>query len=292
MNTQAYIDALFADYEQNAALADFKEELRNHLDERIADLAKGGVGERDAFDKATKELGDMSAAADEVSRRKKQEVLSEMYMQTRRYMSAWRIALFVLCGTAVGFGIIVVILSQLVSGTVLAPIGTTLFFVGIPVIALVFLALTQETAVREAMGTKRALLYVAASALFLFGVFASLLTYFAEGAGLMQAVASLIPFALPGAAFGVFLILTEKDRSKPWVRARRAAHMKRERERFGNPAAEERFGLFSGALWIAALAAFALLTMLFGLKFSWIALIAALIGQMLVLAGFTKVKSE
>ncbi|MDR2296054.1 MAG: permease prefix domain 1-containing protein [Clostridiales Family XIII bacterium] len=288
MHTQAYIDTLFADYEQNAALADFKEELRNHLDERIADLAKSGVGEREAFDRATKELGDMSAAADELSRRKKQELLGKMYMRTRRYMPAWRIALFVLCGASVGFGILVAVLSLLVSGGALAPVGTTLFFVGIPAIALLFLALTQETAAREAMGTKRALLYVAAGALFLFGVFTSLFAYFAEGAGLMPAVASLIPFALPGAAFGAFLILTEEDRSKPWVRARREEYMKRERERFGNPAAEERFGLLSGALWIAALAAFVLLTILFGFKFSWLAPTLALVGQLLVLASFRR----
>lgn len=287
MNTQAYVDALFADYEQNAALADFKEELKNHLDERIEDLTKGGAHEKAAFDKATKELGDMSAAADEVSRRKKQEVLGEMYMRTRHYMPAWRIALFVLCGTLVGFGIIVTVISRLVTGSALAPIGTTLFFVGVPVLALIFLALTQETAVREAMGPKRALLYVAASALFLFGVFASLLIYFAVGTGLMEAVAGLIPFALPGAALGVFLILTEKDRSKPWVLARRTEYMKRERERFGNPAEEERFGLFSGALWLAAIAAFVLLTILFGFKFSWLAFALALVGQMLVLARFT-----
>jgi hypothetical protein len=104
----------------------------------------------------------------------------------------------------------------------------------------------------------------------------------------MEAVASLIPFALPGAAFGAFLILTEKDRSKPWVRARRAEYMELERERFGNPAEEERFGLFSGALWFAAIAAFVLLTILFGFKFSWLAFAAALVGQMLVLARFTK----
>jgi hypothetical protein len=290
MNTQGYIDALFADYEQNAALADFKEELRNHLDERIANLVKGGAGEKEAFDEATKELGDMSAAADELSRRRKQEALSAMYMKTRRYMSAQRIALFVLCGAAIGFGIITAVLSWLASGLVLAFIGTVLILVGVPVVALVFLGLTQETAAREAMGRKRALLYAAASGLFYFGLCVSLLTYFAGGAELllMEATATLIPFALPGAAFGAFLILTEKDRSKPWVIKLREEHMQRARERFGNPAREERFGLFSGALWIAAVAAFILLTLLFGFKFSWLAIVAALVGEMLLLGAFTK----
>jgi hypothetical protein len=37
-----------------------------------------------------------------------------------------------------------------------------------------------------------------------------------------------------------------------------------------------------------ALAAFVLLTMFFGVKFSWLAIVAALIAQMLILAAFTK----
>ena len=140
------------------------------------------------------------------------------------------------------------------------------------------------------MDWKRALLYVIAAGVFLFGVIVFIITYFEDSAGLPYAIATLIPFILPSSAFGAFLILTEKDRSKPWVKKQREEYIKRSRERFGDPAQEERFGLFSGALWIAAIAVFILLTMLFGLKFSWLAIAAALIGQMLVLGMFTKSK--
>jgi hypothetical protein len=288
MNTQAHIDALFEGYEQNAALADFKEELKSYLDERIASLVNNGADAEHAFDKATKELGDMSAVADEVSRKKKQEVLSEIYMKTRHYMPAWKIGLFVLCGAAIGFSVITALVTWFASGSMNASIGALLPLAGIPAVALVFLGLTQETAVREAMGWKRALLYSVASGGLLFGAFASFLAYFTEGAGIMPAVAALIPFALPGAAFGAFLLLTEKDRSKPWVARQREEHLKRERGRFGSPAREERFGLISGALWIAAIAGFVLLTTVYGVKFSWVALAAAIVGQMTVLAAFTK----
>lgn len=290
MDTRKYIDSLFSDYEETSALIDFKEELRSFLDERIKALVKSGMDENEAFKKATNELGDMSAVADEISRKKKQEILAEMYMKTRNYMSTWRIALYILCGTVFGFGIIVAALSGFFTGDINASLGSLLVFGVIPVLGFLFLWLTQETATHEPMDWKRALMYVIAAGVFLFGVIVFIITYFEDSAGLPYAIATLIPFILPSSAFGAFLILTEKDRSKPWVKKQREEYIKRSRERFGDPAQEERFGLFSGALWIAAIVAFILLTMLFGLKFSWLAIAAALIGQMLILATFTKTK--
>jgi hypothetical protein len=93
-------------------------------------------------------------------------------------------------------------------------------------------------------------------------------------------------FALPGIALGIFLVLTEKERSKPWVLKQREAHMKVATERFENPVVAQKFGLICGALWIGALAAFVLLTFTVGLKFSWLAIAVALVVQLLVLARF------
>lgn len=290
MNTREYIDSLFSDYEETSALTDFKEELKSFLDERINTLVKSGMDEKDAFEKATNELGDMSAVADEISRKKKQEILAEMYMKTRHYMSTWRIVLYILCGTVLGFGVIVTGISGFFSGDINASLGSLLVFGVVPVLGFLFLALTQETATHEPMDWKRAFLYVVAAGVFLFGVFVFIVTYFEDNAGLPYAIATLIPFILPSLAFGAFLILTEKDRSKPWVKKQREEYIKHSWERFGDPAQEERFGLFSGALWIAAIAGFILLTILFGLKFSWLAIAAALIGQMLILATFIKSK--
>lgn len=290
MDTRKYIHSLFSDYEETSALIDFKEELKSFLDERIKALVKSGMDEKDAFEKATNELGDMSAVADEISRKKKQEILAEMYMKTRHYMPTWRIVLYILCGTVFGFGVIVAALSGFFTGDINASLGSLLVFGVVPILGFLFLGLTQETAVHEPMDWKRALLYVIAAGVFLFGVIVFIITYFEDSAGLPYAIATLIPFILPSSAFGAFLILTEKDRSKPWVKKQREEYIKRSRERFGDPAQEERFGLFSGALWIAAIAVFILLTMLFSLKFSWLAIAAALIGQMLVLGMFTKSK--
>lgn len=288
MNIKQHIDALFSSYEETDSLTDFKEELESNLNDRINSLRKKGLNEQAAFAKAMAELGDVSALADELSLKKRQEVFSDMYMRTRNYIKPWRMALYVLCGAALGFGVIAGISAWLFSEEIHALWGTLLIFGETSVLGFVFLGLTQETAAREAMPWKRALWYVGASGVFLFGVITFIMTYFANGVGLPHAVATLIPFALPGLAVGVFLVLTEKDRSKPWVVELRNKAYEREMNRFASSAQQERFGLISGALWIGAIAAFILLIITIGIKFSWLALVAALIGQMLVLSAFSK----
>ncbi|MDR2043447.1 MAG: permease prefix domain 1-containing protein [Clostridium sp.] len=288
MDTRKHIDALFLGYEETAALADFKEELRSNLDDRIASLCRKGLDEKAAFRKAAAELGDISALADEISLKKKQEVYSEMYMKTRNYMDTKRVALYVLCGATLCFGVITALLTRFHTPEPSAPMGVLLVFGGIAVLGFVFLGLTQETAAQERMSPKRAFWYVAASGILLFGLFVFGVTYFYSERGIADSVATLIPFALPGAALGIFLILTEKDRRKPWVRKLADEQLKREMERFASPAQAERFGLISGALWIAAVTVFIVLTLRVGLLYSWLAFAGALVAQLLVLALLSK----
>jgi MFS family permease len=305
MNTRKQIEALFSGYEKTAELADFTEELESNLNDRIASLMRKGLAEQEAANKVLAELGDISLLADELSLKKKQEVFSEMYMETRNYISPKRSALYALCGLVLGAGILIPLLVWFASGIMLELVATMLPFSMAGILGFVYLGLTQETATHEAMRGKRALWYVLAAGLILFGILAALITYLgveftslsaeelaAHGApdsvSMLAAIAILIAFILPGIALGVFLTLTEKDRSKPWVIKRREEHMKYANEEFGSPAAAQKFGLICGALWIAAIACFILLTITIGIKFSWLAIVVALVTQMLVMAGFTK----
>ncbi|MDR3289315.1 MAG: permease prefix domain 1-containing protein [Peptococcaceae bacterium] len=295
MNTQQHIDGLFSAYEETAALLDFKEELKSNLDDRIGSLMKKGLTETAAFAKAIEELGNISVLADEISQKKRQEVFEHMYMKVSHYMTPKRVALYVLCGLVLGFGVVAALLSWFYSGDINSPLGTLLVFGTLALAGFLFLGLTQETAANEAMSWKRALWYTAAFAVFLFGLIVFVMTYFYFSAGsdprrLPEAVATLIPFILPSLALGAFLLLTEKDRSKPWVVAQRNEFRQRELERFANPVQAERFGLVCGALWIAALAAFILLTITVGIKFSWLAFAAAIVAQLLVQANFASGK--
>jgi MFS family permease len=303
MDTKKYIDDLFASYEETPALDDFKEELRSNLDDRIQSLVKKGMEERTAFCKATAELGDVSALAEEISLKRKQEVFEEMFMRTRRYMTSGRVALFVAGGAVFCFGLIVTALTWFVTGGTVETLGSGLVFCVAGVAMLTFLGLTQETASRYPMSWKRALFYAADVGVFLFGAFCFPIVFFATRAdtdltafaydaaavagafseGWTAAVATLIPFVLPSAAVFVFLALTEKDRSKPWVIEFRKRAMARDAELLKNPA---QFGMVCGAIWIAAIALFVVLTIRAGLLYSWVALVAALVLQLLVQAKF------
>ena len=74
MNIREHVDALFTDYKDTESMQDFKEELAGNLTDRIAAMCKKGLGEGEALKKALVELGDVSAIADELSLKKKQEV--------------------------------------------------------------------------------------------------------------------------------------------------------------------------------------------------------------------------
>jgi hypothetical protein len=306
VNTQKYVDGLFSNYEETPALSDFKEELRGNLDERIKNLVKKGMSEQEAFRKSASELGDISALAEEISLKKKQEVYEDMYMGTRKYMTPKRTAAFVLGGAAICFGLISAAITWFDIGRETDALGSAMVFCVAGAALLTFMGLTQETAAMRPMSWKRAIFYAASVGVFLFGVFIVPMTYFnfaATGAGIpeiaardanmprvdfafMTSIATLIPFALPSAALFVFLALTEKDRRKPWIVELAKESAKREMEYFSNPVQATRFGLVCGAIWITAIASFVILTVRVGILYSWLALAGAIVLQLLVQAMF------
>jgi MFS family permease len=306
MNIREHVDALFAEYKDTASMRDFKEELCGNLTDRIEALRKKGLNEADSLEKAIVELGDVSVIADELSMKKKQEVFSDIYMGTRKYLTPGRTALFIVGGIAIAFGLLFAAVTWFATELQVAALGAGMLFIVIGGGFMTFMGMTQETAAKKPLSWKRASLYAISVAVFMAGVFSAPLVYFAttgvspaelaaggwmlspDNLGFTAAISVLIPFVLPGAALFVFLILTEKDRSKPWVAALREQAMQYEHERFANAKAAERFGIFSGALWIAGMALFVLLTITVGIKFSWLALVAALVGEMLLLAGTSK----
>lgn len=288
MNAKGYIDSLFAAYEETAALIDFKEELKSNMEDRINSYIKKGMEEPVAFKKAAVELGDISLLADELSLKKKQEIFQDMYMKTRNYMSPLRVLLFISCGAMAAFGLIVALLIWFSTGDITGSLGSFLPFGMLPVMGFTFLGLTQETAGKYPMKGKRAALYTIAVAIICFGVLVFALTYFSMGAALYAALATLIPFALPGVAFFVYLILTEKDRSKPWLMAQQNAALKSAADSYANPSVAARHGLLSGALWIFSFAIFTMLTLTIGIRLSWITFLFAIGLQVLIEFSFHK----
>ena len=156
MDAKQFVDSLFQGYEETAALADFKEELLGNLNAKVEDLVKKGMEPEAAFAKASAELGDVSAVADELSLKKRTEVFEEAYMGISRYMSAGRVAGYVVFGVSALFGVIVAFIALFAVKSVDVgfdgPIdwagffATMMPFLVTAIAGFTFLGVTQETA--------------------------------------------------------------------------------------------------------------------------------------------------
>jgi hypothetical protein len=295
METQDFVNRLFSEYEESPALRDFKEELLSNLEARIASLRAKGLDGGAAFEKAAGELGDISALADQISLKKKQEVLQDAYLGMRKYLKPGRVAFYVLSGAWLVLGLVIALVVYLTGEEQSAleafwePYKRAVHFLGVlaafvPPSAAVFtfLGSTQETASRNPLSVKRGIWYALAAAVLSFGIILSPLTYFATDQGLMEAVATLIPCVIPGLGVLVFLILTEKDTRKPWARAQYEKEARANMELFKDPVAAARFGMISGALWIFAAGLFLLLGFLAGFRFSWLVFVFAVALQLTI----------
>jgi hypothetical protein len=305
MDTKSYIDSLFSGYEETGVLRDFKEELQSNLNERIKSLVDKGAEEQAAFDKAAGELGDISVLADQISLRKKQEILEEAYMGVRHYLKPLRVALYVAAGAAAVFGMVIALVVYFTgedqsareafwepNKRIVGAIGVLTAFIPLSAAAFTFLGITQETASRNPRPAKRGVWYALAAAALSFGLILSPLVYFSTDRGFMEAVAVLIPFIIPGLGLLIFLILTEKDYRKPWARERFEKEARLSREMWGDPLTAARFGMASGAIWVFALGFFLLFGFLIGFHFSWLAFVFAAAVQLLVQTLMIKNKNE
>jgi hypothetical protein len=154
-----------------------------------------------------------------------------------------------------------------------------------------FLGVTQETASLNPVNNKRAVWYTVAVTLIAFGFFTMPLAYYGSNftAGMFgnvnaifSIIAMMIPFVLPGVGLLVFLILTEKDRLKPWAKSFQNKTVEMEMAIWQDSQTAGRFGLYSGAIWMFAIGVFLLLGFLIGFKFSWMVFIFAVAFQLLV----------
>ena len=314
MNEKDFIDSLFAGYEQTTALADFKEELLGNLNAKIESLVKKGMDGGAAFAKASAELGDVSALADDLSLKKRKEVFEEVYMDIRNYMPVWRVIAYVVFGAAALFGIIIAGIAYFATkGEMSADLSLTSFFgtlipfFTVAAAGFTFLGLTQETASQYPVSKKRAAWYALAAGLIAFGLTAAPVALFSVSYGVFLpefpgflpdfggghlamagALGVLLSFELPGAGLLAFLVLTEKDRLKPWAQEFRAGVVKREMELWNNSATAARFGLFSGAIWIFAIGLFILLGLITGFQFSWLVFVFAVAIQLVVQGVMSK----
>ena len=311
MNAKEFVDSLFNGYEQTEALADFNEELLANMNAKIENFIRKGMDTDAAFTKASAELGDVSSLADELSLRKRKEVFEEVYMDIKMYMPARRVAGYMVFGILAFFGIAVALITlfatrsiEFMSSTSLdltSFFGAMMPFLTVSVIGFTFLGVTQETASLLPVSKKRGAWYAAAAGLIAFGLFTMPIAYFSTRfannivkdildfdipvknlESLVPAIGVLIPFVLPGIGILIFLVLTEKDRLKPWAKNLHNKAVEGEMAIWNDPVKAVRFGMFSGAIWIFAVGIFIALGFLIGFKFSWPVFIFATAIQLLI----------
>ena len=273
MREKVYVDRLFANYEESPEIKDFKEEIAANLTAHIRGLISKGFDDDAAFKKATAELGDITAIADEIGKKRRNEAIGQMYMNAKvpitkktavgmttasgLFLIAVGVALVTFLSSA--HGIILYICSA-----VLLPIACGLF---------TYFGLTQETAAHYALKHKRAAAYGIVSFSAFLGAALAVVAYLPGELGLAVAGGIKAVFVIPAICGLIFLLATEPKRQKPWFKAimeREAEYSMQFRKDMVNPAKAARFGVLSGGLCMFAAAVFVLLHFALSIPYAWV----------------------
>ncbi|MCL2509770.1 MAG: permease prefix domain 1-containing protein [Methanomassiliicoccaceae archaeon] len=269
MREKVYVDRLFADYEDSPEIRDFKEEIAGNLKERVRELMSKGLGEEEAFEKASAELGDITAIADDLGKRKRNEAIGQMYMSAKVPLAKKTAA-----GLTIATGLLLIGAGLAVVNYFVETSDTLLFYIAAVLLGgafglYAFSGLSQESVAHYAMKNTRASVYGVAVFVGVTGAMLAITTYMLGDAELPTALGIALATMVPAVCALVFLGATESDRLKPWAKA--IYESKTEHEmRYGeeikvDPRKAARFGVCSGGLWLLAVAIFAFV----GLSYSW-----------------------
>jgi hypothetical protein len=97
-------------------------------------------------------------------------------------------------------------------------------------------------------------------------------------------------FVLPGIGLLAYLVLSEKDRLKPWAKALYGPQANAALN-WNDSTASGRFGMISGAIWIFAIALFVTLGFAGSWKWSWVTFLFA-VGFQTMLPAFFMGRAE
>jgi hypothetical protein len=285
------IDAVFAEYENTAELCEFKDEICLYVTEHIKELLKNGVNEKEAISRALEKLGDVTEAANLVSRKKRNEVIMQAYMR--------KVPIGIKHAIGYALSALILLAGLMSAGSVwfggdrpIAVTSSLLPFVLISVSGFVFFGLTQETKKRYPLSWKRSLFYVVSAILLIAGIFVCITSlweepfvfrfdYEAHGyespvlrdAKLADMLAGgVLPFIVPGLALFIFLIVTENDRRKEWVF----------KQDMNLATQNKTFASYSAALWFLALGIFFVIGFAVNWPISLVTFIFAGAGQCLI----------
>ena len=279
MKEKIYVDRLFAEYEATPELEDFKEEIVTNFKERVKSLmSSGGFDEGEAFEKAAEELGDITAIADEIGKKKRNETIGLMYMKARTPLTKKTAA-----GLASASGIFLIGIGVALINAFSGSPAALQFYITAVLISLagglyVFFGLTQETSAHYAMKSGRALAYSIVCFMGFLSAGLAIVSFLFDGFELSDSLIMKAILIIPALCALIFLLATESKRQKPWLRAmveREISESIQFNLDITDPVKAAKFGVTSGGLWILALALFLTLHLYVALPFAWIIFIFA-----------------
>ncbi|UOQ88709.1 permease prefix domain 1-containing protein [Agromyces endophyticus] len=295
------LDEAFAGIDPTPEAQDLKEEIRDNLLSRVAELEVAGASPTDAARRAIGELGDVrelvaaatgdgadasagaprtaGAAAPSTGRG---ATASELALRNRvRPKPAFVVRTVVLSIVAAAALVLLALgltpLMPLATGALIALAAV----LGLSIGVVTADALRQETTTNYPLPTGRAVAFGAAT-----GTLVASLGFTAVVVWRLELVWLVLAAVLAVAAIAVLSALgaTQTNRHKPWVLA-----MHRDAVEVGNrfeqdPAAAARFGIYSAVIWLTAFALVPVLGFTVGWWWAPLPVVAAFIAMMLVLA--------
>jgi len=296
MKENVYVDRLFAGYEDSPEIRDFKEEIAGNLKERVTELMSKGLGEEEAFEKASAELGDITAIADDLGKRKRNEAIGQMYMSARVPLSKKTAA-----GVTMATGLLLLGAGMAVVNYFLETSELLLFYIAAILLGGAFglyayFGLSRESAAHFAMKNARASVYGIAVFVGVAGALLAITTYYLGDLELPTALGIAFATIVPAVCALVFLGATESDRLKPWAKAiyeSKTDHdMRFDTEITVDPRKAARFGLCSGGLWILAVALFAFVGFTYSWWYALLVFVVALAVQVMMIPTIFVKKNE
>ena len=276
MKEKVYVDRLFADYEDSTEIVDFKEEITTNLTANVRNLVSKGLDEEEAFEKATAELGDITAIADDIGKKKRNEAIGQMYMNARvpvtKRTAAGMTAASALLLIAAGITLITLLSSvSPASGVALYVISAVL----LPIAGglYTYFGSTQETTAHYAVKHKRALAYGIVSFAILLGAALAAVAFFPGKQSLIVAGCIIAAFFIPSICVLIFLLITEPKRQKPWLKAmveREVGNSMMFANNMVDPAKAARFGVLSGGVCLLSVAVFLTLHFALSIPHAWL----------------------
>lgn len=260
-------------------LQELKEEISANLLEKVNDFMAKGGNEDAAFKNAVASLGDMSELVASIRRAAKKRAKEDTY---KTFPLDRKHALAYVTGAAVFlFGLMTGGAVYLWHRELFIALSSFIPFLFLSALVFCYFCLTQETRQHYGMNPKRALSYTIAVGVALLGAVVGGILYL-QGRGLLVVFATSAPLLIIAGTAFLYLRLTEKSRRKmnqecvnQWI------------EYYSNPHTMMLRGSISGALWIFSVAAFFLIALIWGWKYSWIVFIIATGIEVLLNAFFT-----